>query len=200
MVSMTAFDFGVAVAFLGAVASGWRRGLVEPATRWFGMAVAGVAAIRNTEAVAAVADRVGLQRSGTSVVAGVMAAVAAGGLLGSLAGRSLLTVVAVPGLRSLDRAAGSAVGAAGVVFIVWLMAPVAAILPGGLAQSVHDGRLTDLAVRTLPAPPDLFAPVRSVADTLGAGGVGSGGLGEGGLGAGGLTGVPANLADPVIGS
>lgn len=168
MVAMTAFDLGVAVAFLGAVASGWRRGLVEPAARWVGMAVAGIAAIRNTEGVAAVAERLGMQRSGTSVVAGVLTTVAVGGVIGSLAGRSLLTVVAVPGLRSLDRVAGSAVGAAGVVFIVWLMAPVAAVLPGGLAQSVHDGRVTDLAVRTLPAPPDLFAPVRSVAETLGA--------------------------------
>lgn len=194
MVAMTAFDLGVAVAFLGAVASGWRRGLVEPAARWVGMALGGVAAIRHTEGVAAAAERMGIQRSGTSVVAGVLAAVAVGGLVGSLAGRSVLRVVAVPGLRSIDRAAGSAVGAAGVVFVVWLMAPVAALLPGGLAQSVHDGRLTDLAVRTLPAPPDLFAPVRSVADTLGADTLGAGTLGTAGTNSIGRTSMDSSLA------
>ncbi len=166
--AVTLFDLGVVLALIGAVVSGWRRGVIEPVARWAGMAAAGVAAIRNTGPLADLAERVGIGRNGSSIVASVLVCVVLGGLVGSLAARAVLALAApVPGLRSLDRAAGSAVGAIGVVFVVWLVAPVSALLPGGLARTVSEGATTELAQRTLPAPPDLFEPVRSVAASLG---------------------------------
>lgn len=163
---MNLFDLGVALAFVGATVSGWRRGIVEPVFRWVGMAGGAVLSIRHTEPLMAALARAGVGTSGSSIVAAVITSVVLGGLAGSVLGRGLLHAVPVPGLRSADRAAGSALGAAGVVFVVWIVGPIAALLPGSIPRSVRDGRTTELAATQLPRPPDLFAPVRAVAESF----------------------------------
>jgi uncharacterized membrane protein required for colicin V production len=156
------FDVGVIAALLLAVISGWRRGVIEPAARWVGMAAAVIVAIRHTDAVMGLVDRLGVSRSGSSLMATVVVMVIIGAVIGSALGRLLLRAFPIPGLRRLDRLSGAGLGAAGVVFVVWMIGPIAALLPGSVAGLVREGRSTELAEAALPDPPDLFAPVRSI--------------------------------------
>jgi uncharacterized membrane protein required for colicin V production len=161
------FDLGVAISLAIAVITGWKRGVVEPVARWVGMAGAVLIAIRNPDVMTALWDRVGLERSGSAVVITILIFAVLGALLGSVVGQGALRAAPVPGLKSADQAFGALVGAAGVVFVVWIIAPVAGLLPGAWAQMVRDGRTTAIAEERLPAPPDLFAPVRAIAGELG---------------------------------
>jgi uncharacterized membrane protein required for colicin V production len=156
------FDVGVLAALVFAVLSGWRRGVIEPSARWVGMATAVVVAIRHTDTVMGNVERLGVERTGSSLMLAVVAIVIIGGVLGSAFGRLLLHSFPIPGLRKLDRMSGAGIGAAGVVFVVWMIGPIASILPGGVSDLVRDGASTELAEAALPDPPDLFAPVRAI--------------------------------------
>lgn len=72
------------------------------------------------------------------------------------------------GVGGVDRAAGIAVGVAGLVFTVWLMGSVLAQGPTRLlAQQVRESRVVGVIGGALPPPPDVFGRVGQYLDRQG---------------------------------
>lgn len=94
--------------------------------------------------------------------------VAVGQALGLVVGGRLRSALSVVGAAPVDRAAGVAVGAAGVLLSVWLLASVLGQGPFPLvSQQVNRSRIVTLVSRTLPPAPDLFGRVGAYLDRQG---------------------------------
>jgi S1-C subfamily serine protease len=72
------------------------------------------------------------------------------------------------GVGALDRVAGMAVGAAGLVLVVWLLGAVLSQGPMPvIAQQVRESRMTTFMDEALPPPPDVFGRVAGYLDQQG---------------------------------
>lgn len=158
-------DF-VDVAITGAVVAGaiagWRLGLVTRLVSWLLMAVGLVVAIR---VLPWVLQRVGDGGGARSAVVAV-AVVFAGLALGQALGFTIAARIAPSGLgspvRAADRVAGAALGAVGVVTVLWLMLPVFASTPGVISRAVVDSAAARAIDRWLPDPPDAVQGLRAL--------------------------------------
>ncbi|MGI8573926.1 MAG: MarP family serine protease [Egibacteraceae bacterium] len=94
--------------------------------------------------------------------------VAVGQALGLVVGGRLRSALAVVGAAPADRAAGVAVGAAGLLLSVWLLASVLGQGPIPLvSRQVSSSRIVTAVSRTLPPAPDLFSRVGAYLDRQG---------------------------------
>jgi S1-C subfamily serine protease len=72
------------------------------------------------------------------------------------------------GVGALDKAAGMAVGAAGLILVIWLLGAVLVQGPlPAIAQQVRESRLTTVVDEVLPQPPDVFGRVAGYLDQQG---------------------------------
>jgi S1-C subfamily serine protease len=101
-----------------------------------------------------------------SASAGLLTVVALGAALavGHVIGLTMARWIGPRGARgpgrSIDRVTGAAVGAVGVVAVMWLALPVVAGAPGPLSASVSQSRLAQTIDRSLPDPPDAMQALR----------------------------------------
>ncbi|MGI8873275.1 MAG: MarP family serine protease [Egibacteraceae bacterium] len=98
----------------------------------------------------------------------LLAAVGISQAVGATIGARLAHAVARAGAGGLDRTAGMAVGAAGLVVVVWLFASV--LVQGPLpvvAQQVRESRVVAVLDQALPPPPDVFGRVATYLDQQG---------------------------------
>lgn len=161
---MNLLDVLLGLLVLSAAVGGWRMGLLARGASWLGLAVGLVAAtatvpyalrlfpdaeppVRLLVAVAALAITAGLAAS-----------------VGESIGARLRQAVAHTPLFPLDRSAGFLAGGAGVLLLVWLLAPAAAQVPGVVAQQVRSSAIVDWLRDTGPRPPDAVQALRRLVD------------------------------------
>ncbi len=151
---MNALDLAIIAAIVIAAAGGYRLGFVSRALSWAGLAGALVIAIRLIPdlmtALAATSPR--------GRLIAVLAFVLGLGLLGQALGLALgallharLPSVAV--VQRSDRIAGAAVGACGVVVLLWLILPALTSAPGWPARAAQGSRIASTIERVAPQPP-----------------------------------------------
>lgn len=156
------FDVAIAAAVVAGAVAGWRLGLVTRLVSWLLMAVGLVVAIR---LLPWVLQRLGDgdgARSAVVAIAVVFAGLAAGQAIGfTIAARIAPRRLGSP-VRAVDRAAGAAVGAVGVVMVLWLMLPVFTSTPGVVSRAVVDSAAAQAIDRWLPDPPDAVQGLRAL--------------------------------------
>lgn len=158
---MNVLDVILVVLLLAALASGYRLGFVARLAIWGGMGAAIVlatfllpAALRQWGTGGAIA-----RLAVTLVVYGL--AIAVGGSLGETIGLRLRRVIP-PGIRIVDRTAGTLAGAVSVGVGIWLLAPVAAEVPGAVARQVRTSAVVDAVTSVAPPPPGPIRDLRSL--------------------------------------
>jgi S1-C subfamily serine protease len=152
-------DLIVVIAAVGAALGGYRLGFVTRVVSWIGSAAGLFVALR---ILPALLER--LQGSNPVWLLGislglVLAGLTIGQSIGFAVGarvRPLQEQVA-----GVDRAAGAAVGIVGVLVVLWLLLPILAGVPGGVADQVRRSEIARWLDETLPDAPDSMQALRS---------------------------------------
>ncbi len=85
-----------------------------------------------------------------------------GQALGLFLGGRLHHVLPLGPLRTLDRLVGAAVGAAGMLTVVWLLLPTLAATQGTVSRAVDGSAVARAISRDLPAPPPALDVLRRI--------------------------------------
>lgn len=165
---MNPFDFFALLLLLGAVILGYRSGALPQIGGLLGAAAGGVLAIVGLPLAEGPLHGLDPGTRALVVVGGLILAVGGGEALGSTAGRSVGRSLGDGVLGTLDRVAGSFVGAAQAVLIVWL---AGGLLASGPVPGAAAAAQTSTAVRTLdgvlPAPTVIAADLGKLLDDSG---------------------------------
>jgi S1-C subfamily serine protease len=148
-------DLVVLAVAAGAGWVGFRMGFVRRASSWAGLALGLVVGVL---LVPEVADELRSSPPRTRLLASlafVLVVAAVAQAIGGALGGWLSARLGHDGsaLRTGDRVAGSALGVAGVLVLMWLLIPALANSPGWTARAVRDSALARLIDRVAPAPP-----------------------------------------------
>jgi len=149
------------VAVLAAL-GGYRIGFLGRVISWVGLAGGLYVAARLLPTVFR-----HLRNSSASTLLVVAVVVLIGGAvigqaLGLVVGGRLHHVLPIGPLRTLDRLVGAAVGAAGVLTVVWLLLPTLAATQGSVSKAVSDSAVARAMSRDLPAPPPALDVLRRI--------------------------------------
>lgn len=157
---MNLLDLVVVAAAVIAAVGGYRMGFIGRVISWVGLAVGFYVAVRFLPAVV---NALHNSSPGTLVVVAVVVLVGGamvGQALGLVAGSRLHSVLPPGPVRLVDRAVGAAVGAAGIVAVLWLLIPSLAVVPGWPARAVSGSAISRWVSRDLPAPPSALQVLR----------------------------------------
>ncbi len=157
---MDLLDLVIVVAAVIAAVGGYRLGFIGRVISWLGLAVGFYVAVRFLPTI--VND---LHNSSPGTLVAVSVAVLVGGAmvgqaLGLVAGSRLHHVLPLGPVRLVDRAVGAAVGAAGIVVVLWLLVPSLAAVPGWPARAVSGSGIARWVSRDLPTPPSALQVLR----------------------------------------
>ncbi len=153
---MSPFDLGCAIAAAAAAFGGWRQGIVVRLVTGAGALVGLLFAARNVDAIALRLPRADSSPRLVGVLLSLLIGWVAGRFIGGIVGRWVRNRLPETLIAS-DRAIGSAAGVCGVLFTVWLAAPVMQLLPGWPSSAVGDSvvvRQLDRSVGFAPLPID----------------------------------------------
>jgi S1-C subfamily serine protease len=152
-----------AVALVGIVLSaivGWRLGLIHRVIAWAGL-VGGI-----WLGTTLLPHIPGIYRSGPSdpgrflVAAGIVVVCGmVGQFAGNWVGAYLGNLVQTRGINRLDRLGGVAAGVVGALFVVWVLGPVMARVPGWPAAEARRSVTLQALTKTLGSPPNAFSGV-----------------------------------------
>ncbi len=137
---------------------------------WVGVLLGGLLAARNVGTILnalSVDGDGGGRRIGAGfgvIVGGILVGRVAGGIAGKALHRRLPTKI----LRGVDRAGGAALGAGGVLLVVWLVAPVLALIPAWPAEQAKGSVIVQTVDRFTPSPPSPLLDSLQIVDALGA--------------------------------
>lgn len=157
---MSLLDLIVAAGLIAAGVGGYRVGFLGRSVSWVGLAAGFYVGVR---VVPYVVTHMRGSSATTLVVVAVTTLVGAamvGQALGLIAGSSLHRVLPPGPLRTVDRAAGAVVGAAGVIAVLWLLIPSLAAVSGWPARTVSHSAVARLVSRDLPTPPSALQVLR----------------------------------------
>ncbi|MDP8931996.1 MAG: CvpA family protein, partial [Actinomycetota bacterium] len=156
---MNVLDLLLVLLLLSGVSAGYRLGFVTRVASWGGLAFGIV--------VAALVLPPLLRRLGafsslsrlliTLVLFFIITSIA--GSFGEVMGRRVRGRIPAGAARSLDRMVGAVAGILGTLVLVWLLAPIAAEVPGVVAQQVRNSVVTNFVTAAAPPPPE---PIRSL--------------------------------------
>ncbi|HET6963804.1 MAG TPA: MarP family serine protease [Acidimicrobiales bacterium] len=157
---MDGLDIIILAAAVFAAVGGYRLGFLGRAVSWLGLAVGFYLAVRLLPPVLR-----GFHQSSATTLLVVAVVILVGGAmvgqaLGLLAGSQLHRALPIGPARMLDRVVGAAVGAAGVLAVLWLLIPSLAQVPGWPAQAVTGSAISRMVSRTLPPPPSALQLLR----------------------------------------
>ena len=157
---MDILDLIIVVAAVIAGVGGYRMGFVGRVISWLGLAVGFYVAVRFLPTI--IND---LHNSSPGTLVAVSVVVLVGGAmvgqaLGLVAGSRLHHVLPLGPVRLVDRAVGAAVGAAGILAVLWLLIPSLAAVPGWPAQAVSGSAIARWVSRTMPTPPSALQVLR----------------------------------------
>lgn len=162
---MNALDLTIVVAAVAAALGGWRIGVVGRVFAWLGVALGLLLAI---PLVAPVVARFGGEESDTRVTVALLLLLlcgAGGQAIGILVSLALQRRGAMRPLSRTERIGGAALGATGVLALVWMLLPSLAAAPGWPARASRDSAIVTLIRERAPTPPDAFdAWGRAIAD------------------------------------
>lgn len=168
MTTLVPLDLALGLAALVAAVAGYRAGLLRRVAAWGAGLLGVVAAVQLVPVVLArlPADDPLLRlaaAAGTGLAVLLVASAIGAGI-----GRRLHRGVARLGpLARLDRLAGGLSGVVVLALLVWLLAPVAATVPGATARQVRDSAAIAALEQLTPPPPDAVAAARRLVDTSG---------------------------------
>ena len=165
---MTALDAGLAVVLLLVLIAGFRAGLVTRIAAWAGLGAGALAtwwAAPRLLAVLPMADPLWRFVAVLSLGLSLLALVSV--VFGRLGGRLQRWIRRWTLLDALDRTAGAVAGVLVLAVLVWLLAPIAAAVPGGLARQVRSSAAVAAVAAYAPPPPDAVGLVRRAVDLSG---------------------------------
>jgi S1-C subfamily serine protease len=131
---VNALDIAIVVVAALAALGGWRTGFLSRILSWLGLAGGLYVAVRYLPKVVRLASVSGSVARVALAVVVLLLAGFIGQALGFWVGARLRSFLPFGGVRALDRAVGAALGVAGVLAVVWLLAPSLAAVPGGVSQ------------------------------------------------------------------
>ena len=154
---MNVLDLVVVLAMVVAVVGGWRLGLITRALGWVGAALGVAVGISLVPALSrwlspSTDAGVVLLTAGSFILL-----VSIGQAIGVAIGSRLRPAVHEEGLRRVDAAGGSVLGAVGVVVIVWLLLPLLAGTEGWVSATTRSSVIARGVTDLLPPPPDSVA-------------------------------------------
>jgi S1-C subfamily serine protease len=148
------FDLVIILIALLAAVGGFRLGFIGRATSWLGLALGLYVAIRLLPTIvvdfATASPGVLVTLAAIVLIGGAMAGQGIGLLVGSRINRAL----PLGPWRHVDRAVGAAVGAVGILAVLWLLIPSIAAVPGWPARAATGSDISRWISRDFPAPPD----------------------------------------------
>lgn len=162
---MTLFDLALAAGLLIALVAGFRAGLVARIAAWSGLVLGGLATWWTAPRLLASLPTADPGWRFLAVVAlGLVLLTlcsAVSGLLGRGLQRRIRRVVV---LDAIDRSAGALTGVLVLALLVWLLTPIAAAVPGGLARQVRSSVAVSALAAHAPTPPDAVGLIRRAVD------------------------------------
>ncbi len=157
---MNLLDALILIVGAAAATAGYRLGFVARATSWLGLAAGLLVAARLLPWVVEATGEAG-DIQVLLVAAGMLLGGAfIGQGIGLIAGSRLRVVIPTGGAQVVDRAAGAAAGALGVLVVVWLLLPTMADIPDWPAQQARSSLLTRTIDSVFPEPPDTLQALR----------------------------------------
>jgi S1-C subfamily serine protease len=156
------FDILLLLVAVSAAVGGYRLGFVARAASWLGLAL-GVLA--GAWLLPKVLPRIDDASEATMVLVAIgllVGGALVGHALGLLAGSRLHAELPPGGARQADRLAGGAIGAVGVLVIVWLLLPILASVPGRMSELARGSAIARQVALTFPDPPDTLAALRRI--------------------------------------
>ncbi|MBW3562298.1 MAG: MarP family serine protease [Actinobacteria bacterium] len=157
---MNLLDVLLLLSLVSALAVGYRLGFVTRVASWVGLAVGIVAASLVLPTILRTfANGDAFSRLLITLFTYVLVA-ALGGSAGEAVGYSVRRRIPTGGLRTVDRAGGAGVGVIGVLIVVWLIAPIAAEVPGPASRFVRNSAVVQWVDDLAPAPPGPIVALR----------------------------------------
>lgn len=154
---MNLLDVAIALAAIAAGVGGWRLGVLARALAWVGVAVGLLIAV---PFVVPVVDRFGGTDADTRTTVALVFLVlcsAAGQAAGLWASFGLERRRTRRGLSIGERGAGAALGAFGVLVIVWMMLPSLSVAAGWPNRAARSSAIVAFLDEVAPEPPGVFA-------------------------------------------
>ena len=157
---MNGLDVAVGMALLAATVSGYRQGLLSRICTVVGSMGGLLLVAANLPWVVARLP-IGDRRPGlVSVLIALALGAVAGRIAGVVIGRWLRRRLPTRPVRQADRLGGAGLGAAGVAVVVWLAAPLFAMVPGWPSTMLAGSRSGALVAKEFPAPPNAVGSLR----------------------------------------
>ena len=161
---MNALDGIVVLVGVGAAVGGYRLGFVARALSWIGLAIGVTLATLLLPRIIQSfrgADELRLFLSAVGILVG---SAALGQALGLLAGSRLRFAIPPGPAEVADRAAGSIVGALGVIVALWFLLPSMADVQGWPASQARTSAVAQAIDDAFPDAPDSFQVLRQLID------------------------------------
>jgi S1-C subfamily serine protease len=151
---VNALDLAIVFAIVIAAICGYRLGFVARALSWAGLAGALVIAIQLIPDLMSALATTSPRGRLIAVLAFVLGLGLLGQALGLAAGALLhARLPSVNAIQRSDRIAGAAVGACGVVVLLWLVLPALTSAPGWPARAAQGSEIASTIEQVAPEPP-----------------------------------------------
>lgn len=157
---MNSLDLLLVVAALAAATGGYRIGFLARVASWIGMGIGVTLGARLLAPILEQLDEGTPTQLLVIVLGTLLLSAFVGQAVGLIVGRKLHVALPFGGIRQADRAAGAAVGIAGVVLSLWLLLPIMSDVPGWFAVQARTSTVAELVSEHLPDPPDTLATLR----------------------------------------
>ncbi|HEX7277627.1 MAG TPA: MarP family serine protease [Acidimicrobiales bacterium] len=152
---MNLFDLAVVVVGVGAIAGGYRVGLLARVAGWIGWILGLVVAASFSHRILDLVTSPDPQVKLLMAVGIFLLVASLGAALGEMVGFRLRHLIPHGGLRMADHIGGAFAGALGVLVVLWLLLPVLADVPGEISKQVRNStvaRAIDAAAPRAPGP------------------------------------------------
>lgn len=158
--TVNTLDLVVGALLVGAGVGGYRLGLLARVTTWIGMALGLFAAARLLPPVLRSIEDGSDQQLLFATLGTLLGGAFIGQALGLWVGARLHVVLPIGGVRAVDRGAGAAAGAIGVLVGLWLLLPLMADVRGWPSHQARTSTIAGVVHDRFPEPPDALAALR----------------------------------------
>ncbi len=154
-------DVLILVGVVAAGVVGYRLGFVTRALSWIGLTLGLIVAVRVVPAAVSHLHSGGASRTYLAVAIALLAGFGfAGQALGLAIGSRVHHTIPHGAARKVDSVVGAAVGALGILVLVWLISPAMADVPGWPAEAARSSRIAQAVENAFPGAPDSTQALR----------------------------------------
>src|SRR5262245_32363097 len=155
---VNALDLVVVVLAFGAAVGGWRLGFIARSLGWIGVAIGVAVGARFVPQVVTAFGGMRPENRATVAIGFLLLAAALGQTVGLAVGALVHRIAPMPTpLPRWDRTLGAAIGAAGVVVLLWMIIPSFATAKGWPARMARGSAVVEAIQRWGPRQPSRFA-------------------------------------------